>query len=416
MFIRSYKLYVTALLLIIYVFNQIDRMVFSILMEPIKRDLSLSDSQLGFLAGPALAVFYATLGIPIARWADRGHRVNIMSGAIGLWSAVVILSAVAAKFTHLALARIGVGIGEAGFTAIAQSVIADYHTSCERTRALSVFMLGVPLGGFFSSLMGGWVQQAFGWRTVFIAAGLPGLVLALLVKWTVKEPLRQPDRASEAENPAAPSLLTVIATVWRRPALRHLALAMGLMNLVAGGVVGWNATFFIRLHQMSTAEVGTWFAFNSAIGGGLGVWLSGSMGRLSKHERVQAKTLATSAALAWLALMGVLLWPTGTGAMLFSLVANFLLVFFYAPSFSLIQSLCPPSMRATVLSMVIFLQILFAAVIGLQLTGFISDSLAPSYSIQGLRWAMMILAPAALWAALHFWLASRSVQRDLSNV
>src|SRR5688572_11334509 len=142
-----YKRYVTVLLLIVYIFHRTDSTIFGFLMEPIKRELGLSDTELGFLAGPALVLFYATLGVPMARWADRSHRVNIMALAITLWSGIVTLSSMVTTFWQFALARVGVGIGEAGFSAIAQSVVSDYHSAKERTRAISTFMLAIPLAG-----------------------------------------------------------------------------------------------------------------------------------------------------------------------------------------------------------------------------------------------------------------------------
>jgi MFS family permease len=411
---QAYRRYVTGLFLTIYLFAQIDRQAFSILMEPIKRELSLSDSQLGFLAGPALVLFYATLGIPVARWADRSHRVNIMTGAIALWSAIVAVSTVVHSFCQFAIARIGVGVGEAGFSAVAQSVIADYHPAAQRARALSIFMLGIPLGGALSAFVGGWITETWGWRAVFIAAGVPGLLLALLLKGTVSEParLQRPDVAR-----SNPLLRTVFGTVWRRPALRHLAAAAALSNLVAGGVMGWNPSFFARLHDMSTGELGTWLAFNGGVGGGLGIWLSGrlSASRYLKDERQQARLLAGAASLAWLVLLGMLLLPTKAPALGFSFLANVFLSFFYAPCFALVQTLTASSMRATVIAIVIFLQILCAGVVGLQLTGMLSDALAGSLGDQALRWAMIAMTPTALWAAAHFWLAARTIREDVQE-
>jgi MFS family permease len=265
MYSRTYQHYVTGLLLLVYICNLTDRAVFSLLMEPIKGEFALSDSELGFLAGPALSLCYAVFGIPIARWADRSNRINIMAAAIVVWSSIVMLTALTAKFWHLALARIGVGIGEAGFSAIAQSVIADYHSVADRTRALSTFMLGIPIAGVVSSLMAGWVNESHGWRAVFIVAGVPGLVLALLMKTTVKEP----PRGTHGPTPAQveqPPLSAVFATLWRRRALRHLAIGMTLLNMLAGGVLGWTAPFFIRTHGMSTGELGTWLAVIAGAG------------------------------------------------------------------------------------------------------------------------------------------------------
>jgi MFS transporter, Spinster family, sphingosine-1-phosphate transporter len=415
---QSYKRYITVLLLVVYIFNQIDRAIFGILMEPIKREFMLTDTQLGFLAGPALALFYALLGIPIARWADRSHRINIMAAAIALWSIIVTFSAAVQTFWQFALARLGVGIGEAGFSAVAQSVIGDYHHATERTRALSVFMLALPLGAASSYLLGGWVNELYGWRAVFIVCGIPGLILAVLMKITVREPRRNGPALNPAQCLAQPPpLRSVFALLWQRRALRHLAIAMTLLTLITGGVLGWKAAFFIRLHGMSTAQVGSWMALIVGAGGGFGTWLSGHLTRALKieDERKQTGMLAASAVLAWPILLAALTWPDRSGALCLLLVAIVVLHLFFAPSFSLVQGLCSANVKATMVSIVIFFQILFAGVIGLQLTGLLSDSLTATFGVEALRWAMVLMTPAALWAGVHFWLASRSIRNDLTD-
>ena len=178
MYSKPYKLYVTTLLLLVYVFNQLDRRVFDILMEPIRREFSLTDAQLAFLEGPALVLLYSLLGVPVARWADRGRRVRIMTVAIALWSAIATLTATVHQFWALALVRVGVGVGEAGFSAVAVSVIGDYESDAERARAISKFMLAFPIAGLISNLLGGWINQLYGWRPVFLMTGLPGILLA----------------------------------------------------------------------------------------------------------------------------------------------------------------------------------------------------------------------------------------------
>jgi predicted MFS family arabinose efflux permease len=413
---KPYKRYVVALLLVIYIFNRIDGAIFGILMESIKRELALSDTQLGFLAGPALTLFYATLGIPIARWADRSRRITIMSLAIALWSTIVTVSSAVQTFWQSALARVGVGVGEAGFSAVAQSVITDYHSAAERTRALAVFMLALPLGQAMSYLMGGWVDDHWGWRMAFIVAGVPGLFLALLMKFTVQEPSRGAASNAVAADTSRPPLRAVFATLWRRRALRHLAIAMTLFNLVWGMLV-WKAAFFIRLHGMSTGELGTAMALVLGVGGGLGIWSSGHLLGLikAKNERTQVRVIALTALLACPLLIAALSWSTPTGALLLLLLALVMMNFFFAPSFSLVQGLCPASMRATMVAILILFQQLFLGVIGLQLTGILSDAFSNALGSQGLRWAMIALTPASLWAAVHFWLAGRFIRQDLSD-
>lgn len=413
----SYKRYATILLLLIYIFNRADATIFVLLMEPIKQEFDLSDAGMGFLAGPAMVLVYALLGVPVARWADRSHRVNIMSGAIVFWSVIVMLTATAGKFWHLVLARIGVGVGEAGFTAVAQSVIADYHTPAERTRAMSIFMLGLPLGVFVTYLIGGWVNEIWGWRTAFLLAGAPGLVLAVMLKWTVAEPPRGFLSPATVQQPTPP-LRSVLATLWRRRALRHLTAALTLFYFMSGALGTWTVPFFIRTHGMSTGELGTWLAFTGGLGGIVGVWLSGRVFTWFNIEdpRAQLRLVALLAAVAWFSQMGILLWPTKTGALLLVAAHNVLTQFFFAPSYALMQSLCAPRMRATMISISVLAQSLAGSIIGTQLMGLMSDALAPRFADQALRLGMLALTPMFLWIACHFWLAGRSVRQDLAAV
>jgi MFS family permease len=413
MYSRTYKRYVTGVLLVVYIFNQTDRAIFGFLMEPIKRELNLSDTQLGFLAGPALVLLYAVLGIPIARYADRSQRVNIMSIATALWSGIVMLSAAVGNFWQLALTRVGVGIGEAGFAAIAQSVLAACHSAAERTRALSIFMLALPLGAASSSLMGGWINQAYGWRMAFVAAGLPGVVLALLLKTTVREPV-QVSRSSE-EASVVPPLLGIARGLWNRAALRHLVIAMTLFNLVTAAVQGWLAAFFIRSHGMQTGELGTWMAVATAGGASLGAWCATLLfGRpWTTDTRAQARILAAGTAFLCVLLIVALLSPVKRVALVTVFPAYVMKGFLLGPMWSLLQGLVEANTRATVSAMVIFAQTLLAGVVGLQLVGVLSDALVPRLRTgEALRWALVTVSLAALWAAAHFWLSARTVHED----
>lgn len=330
MYSQAYKRYVTILLLIVYVFNQTDRAIFGFLMEPIKRELRLSDTELGFLAGPAMVLLYTVLGIPVARWADRSSRVNIISAAVALWSSVVMLSAAVGNFWHFALARVGVGVGEAGFSAVAQSLISDYHAPHERTRALSIFMLGITLGVVVSSLMGGWVNQLWGWRAAFIAAGLPGIILAALVKWTIQEPPRA--RASQTAAATAkdgPSLPSILSLIWRKRTLRHLAIAMGIANTVSAGVLAWIAVFFVRNHAMQTGELGTWMAVVVGGGGSAGIWLGGYLTSRygDQDKRVMVRLMAAATALI-VPTSVIVLWCPSTALALVALLPFKIALFF----------------------------------------------------------------------------------------
>jgi MFS family permease len=415
MYSQPYKLYITIVLLIAYVLNQADRAVFGFLMEPIKREFGLTDTQLGFLAGPAFVLLYTVLGIPVARWADSSHRVNIMSAAIAIWSVVAMFTAAAANFGQLAFARIGVGIGEAGFSAIAISVIGDYHSTNERTRAVSRLMLAIPIAAVLSNLMAGWISQEFGWRAVFIAAGLPGILLALIVKLTVAEPERRLALLSSPTTQRS-SLRVVVTTMWQRRTLRHLVIAQALANVVLVAA-GWCSVFFIRYHHMSLAELGTWFAFIAAVGGFGGIWLSGQLTSRygARDERFKVRFMTVASAFSSPLLVLVLWCPVKEFALVAFLFAQIPLCFFLGPSYALSQELTEANMRTTMASLLILAQVMLGGVIGMQLVGVLSDAFTPVAGNQalGLRWSIALMSLAGFWAAAHFWQAERSITRDL---
>lgn len=407
-FTRPYKLYVTVVLTLVYVMNQVDRAVFGFVMEPIKREFGLSDAQLGFLAGPALVFVYAVLGVPVARLADRTHRVNLMSAAIALWSAIAACGALVGNFWQLALARMGVGVGEAGFAAVAQSVLGSYHSASERTRALSIFMLAIPFGGVVSSLLAGWVNEAWGWRAVFLAAGLPGLALALLLKLTVQEPARQAAERSEGERP---SLLEAAKVLWRRPALRHLCLAMTLLNVVTGSAATWLPTFFLREHGMGTAVLGMWFALVTACGAIAGASLSWWYAGRARGLTLQFRVLAVGALLLFPILTGVLLSPAAWLALGLVAPVYILKSFLLGPLWSLLQEFSAAWMRATLAALVMLAQTVVAGILAAPLVGVLSDAFQQPTTGRGLQAALGLVFLCALWAAWHLWLAARPERR-----
>jgi MFS family permease len=413
----QYKQYVTGLLTLAYVLNLIDRMVFGILNEPIRIEFGLSDTQMGFVLGPALVIFYAGLGVPIARWADRSHRIKIMAGAIALWSGIVMASAIVQDFPQLILTRICVGIGEAGFSAIAMALIADYHSEYERTRALSQFTLAVPISLVASSLIAGWVNEELGWRAVFVAAGFPGLVIAPLLLWTVQEPAA--NRAARA--PAAASMLgfgPVFLALWRQRTLRHLLIAQGFAY-GAFAIMNWAPAFFVRNHGMSTGELGTWFAVIGALGGGTAIWLSGRLTTKygSHNPCVKTRMIALSTGVS-VPLIIVALWtPQRELALVLLLIAQVPMLFFVVPTLALVQDLTNASMRATMASIFILVQMVAAGIVGIQWVGFLSDALTSTSRANGaaLRWSMTLTVLLAVVAARYFWLAGRSIRLDLDQ-
>jgi MFS family permease len=412
---KLYKSYVTTLLLVVYVFNQLDRLVFLVLMEPVKREFSLTDSQLGFVGGPALLLLYSFLGVPVARWADRGRRITLMAVGIALWSAVVASTAAVHQFWALVLVRVGVGVGEAGFSAIAISVISDYESGTARARALSKFLLAYPIAGLLSYLLGGWVNQLYGWRPVFLIAGLPGILLALLVVTTVREPVRQ--LPSGSGDPDQPPLRVVLSTLWQRRSLRHLAIAQGLSN-VSSNSMEWASVFFIRRHHMGTGELGSWLALSAGIGGCVSVWLSGFLVTRfgAKDARARTSLLALAALLVPPLALLVLWYPSKTPALVAYLVLNLPVLFFIAPTAGLVQDLVGSEMRATMAAIFFLIQMILGGVLANQFVGTFSDEFTSltGDSTLGLCWSMTLGAMVSLWAAVHFWLAGRFLREDLA--
>jgi predicted MFS family arabinose efflux permease len=271
---KGVRTYALSVLLVVYTFNFIDRQILSILMESIKLDLGLSDQALGFLAGFAFASFYAVMGIPIALWADRGNRRNLISLALAIWSVMTAMSGLAQNFTHLALARIGVGIGEAGCSPPAHSMISDYYPQKERATALGIYALGIPFGIMFGMFIGGWINEAFGWRRAFFVVGLPGLILALVVRFTLHEPTRGMSD-NRADDASPPTFMHTLKFLLKRPAFVHSAFGGALAAFVGYAAISWFPSFLIRSHGMATTEIGLWLGLILGIPGGIGIFLGG---------------------------------------------------------------------------------------------------------------------------------------------
>ena len=277
--------YVLVLLTLVYTFNFIDRQLLSILQESIKLELLLSDSQLGLLTGFAFALFYVTAGLPIARLADRSNRRNIVAVSIGLWSFMTAISGLVQNYSQLLAARVGVGIGEAGGSPPSHSIVSDIFPPEKRASALSFYSTGVNLGILFGFLFGGWLNEFFGWRVAFMVVGIPGIILAFIVRATVKEPIRGLIENKVASDEQVP-FKQVITVLWQRKTFRHLALASGLNAFAGYGTANWLASFFIRSHEMTTGELGTWLALSTGLFGAIGILLGGILAdKLGKTDK-----------------------------------------------------------------------------------------------------------------------------------
>jgi MFS transporter, Spinster family, sphingosine-1-phosphate transporter len=430
----GYKNYLLIVLLVIAALNFVDRMALGLLLQDIKLDFDLSDTQLGFLSGIAFALFYSAMGIPIARWADRGDRVAIIAITTALWSAAVALCGVAGNFAQLLLIRVGVAVGEAGCIPPAHSLIAHYFARAERPRAVAIYMLGWPLALAMGYFLAGWVNERYGWRVTFMVLGLPGLGLAALAWLTLREPRRGKRAAypssrfatvsiSSHSNAVAlasehPSLKEVCLTLWSNRTFRHLLLCFAVAYFFGYGIGQWQPAFFIRSYGIQTAELGAWFAVIWGGGGLLGTYLGGELAsrRAANNERLQLKAMAAVYCGFGVVSACIYLSPNQYVAFALMGLAAVGITTVGGPLFATIQTLVPDRMRA----MSIALVYLFANLIGMGLgplaTGMLSDAIRPWAGDDSLRYALLVLSPGYLWCGWHLWRGSKTVSSDLEAV
>ena len=409
--------YVLTVLVVVYTFNFIDRQILSILLESIKLELGLSDQALGFLAGFAFAAFYAVLGIPIALWADRGNRRNLITVALALWSVMTALSGIAQNFVHLLLARIGVGIGEAGCSPPAHSLISDYYPPEERATALGVYSLGIPFGVMFGLFVGGWINEAFGWRYAFFVVGIPGLLLALVFRFTVDEPRRGQSENRVAEE-RGPGILETFKFLAKRPSFLHISFAGALAAFVGYGVISWFPTFLIRSHHMGTAEIGLWFGLIMGIPGGAGIFLGGyvadRLGAKDPRWYLWASTVAALLAIPFVIATYLLANPYWALAV-FSMPIM-LSNFWQATTFAQTQSMVQLRMRGVASAILLFIINIIGLGAGPWAIGVLSDAFAPRFGPDSLRWSLLIFSSLGIWAAYHFYAGGKYLEADLGRV
>ena len=423
-----YKKYMLGLLLVILAFNYVDRQILALVLEDIKLELALTDSELGFLSGIAFALFYSLMGIPIARWADRGDRKTIISVTAALWAVMVALCGLATSFFQLMLARIGVAVGEAGAIPPAHSLIADYFTREERPRAVAIYMLGGSLSVVIGYFIGGWLNEFYGWRATFIILGLPGLVLSILAWFTLREPrqniilekygISKDDSLLQAEldvQPRHESLKDVAKILLKNATFRQLLFGFAIMHFFSYGIFHWVPTFFIRSHGMTTGELGTWLAIVWGIGGAIGVYLGGELASryAANNERLQLQMMTVI--FAFYMFLNVLLYlsPNKYVALGLTGISTLIVTTSSGPMFAIIQTLVHERMRATAIALLYLVANLIGMGFGPLLTGVLSDILEPYFGNESLRYALVLLCPGWLWMAVHFWFASKTVMADL---
>lgn len=414
-----YKSYLLSVLAVVLASNCMDRVALGLLLQDVKVDLALSDTQLGLLTGIAFALFYSVMGIPIARWADRGNRVTLIAVTTALWSAAVALCGMASSFLQLLLIRVGVAVGEAGCNPPAHSLIADYFSRIERPRAVAIYMLGAPLATVLGYFGAGWLNELHGWRVTFIVMGIPGLALSALVMLTLREPRRQ--QGTSAVMPKAhehPSLTETCSALWQKRSFRHLLVFYSMSAFFSVGTGQWKPSFFIRSYGLQTGELGTWLALIYGLGGILGTWLGGVAASryAAGNERLQLNAIGVAYCV--LAVISLCTYLAPAAYLAFALLAATMIATgtVVGPLFATIHAVVPQRMRA----MSIAILFLFANLIGMGLgplvVGVLSDALHSWAGADSLRFALLAMSPGYLWCALHLRWAGRTVAHDLDTV
>jgi len=469
---KGYRAYVLGALLMVYVFNFIDRTIINILTEPIKASFGVEDWQMGLLGGPAFAILNTMMGIPIARFAERFHRVWIIAVAVAVWSLFTALCGLAASFFVLFLFRVGVSIGEAGCTPPAQSLIADYFRPDSRATAVSIYALGVPLGGMLASEFGGfiagnldgpsfalflgsigmgWAQNAIdwtnveGWRIAFVLVGVPGILVAILVKMTITEPPRGYTDPSALQNQPKIGFSEALSILSKKPAYLHVVAGATVASFVGYGVGQFTTSFLIRTHGLTIQDAALLFGIILGVMAAIGVFTSGWLSDRMAQRHPNA--------LSWLPALGmgasVPLYAVGFlvdslwVAMPFLMIAAMIHYYYLGPMYAVAGGVVDSRMRATSVAVTLFMVNLIGYGLGPLVIGILSTVLktmflsgaglgldlnacrevanlsaaaveaCASADARGLRWSIVVFASLYGWAAIHFLLAGRTLQDDL---
>lgn len=404
-------------LAVVYMFNFVDRQILSILLPAIRDEFQVGDTILGLLAGTAFALFYVTMGIPIAQVADRVNRRNLIAVAVAVWSGMTALSGLASNVWYLALARIGVGIGEAGCSPPAHSMIADLYPPERRSSAMGFYTLGISAGIMLAYLAGGWVAQNIGWREAFFIVGVPGLLLALVVRFTLSEPQRG---ASEqrADSGRQPTLMAVARFLLARRSFLFMAVAAGLTAFVGYALINFMPSFMVRSFGIEVAMLGFWLGLIYGIAGGFGFFIGGyiadRIGRSGHHRALSFIALAVIATSVFN--VAVFMAATVTWCLVLLVVPAITSNFYLAPVLSQTQSLVSLRMRAVASSVVLLVINVIGLALGPPVTGFISDVLEPGYGDESMRYSLLlvssVLLPLAAWC---YHRAGKSIVHDLQR-
>jgi len=415
----AYRHFVLLILMLVYMFNFVDRQLLVILQESIKADMGFSDTQLGMMSGFAFACLYVVCGIPIARLADRSNRRNVIAVSLAVWSLMTALCGMAQSFVQMLLARMGVAVGEAGGTPPALSMISDMYPEKKRATAMSVYTSGIYIGVFVGFVLGGWLGQTYGWRTAFIAVGLPGVLMAMLLCLLVKEPARYRfGKPPVAKNDKHESLWVTIRELWNTATFRYVALAGGMASFASYGMGNWMPSYLLRAFDTSVAEVGTWLGVAAGLGGIIGTIGGGVLvDKLKLRDRRWYVWLAATGMLCSSVFTFIILTTDNLNMALgLNLVGMALFALWVPAALALTHGLVSSATRAQATAVLYFVLNIIGMGMGPATVGFLSDMLAMPEGGESLRYAMLFAAILGASFAVYFFLkASRTLIQDMDN-
>lgn len=389
---KAYRNYVLFMLLLVYLFSLIDRQILAVLIEPIRTDLNLSDTEIGLLSGLAFGLLYATMAVPLSRLGDRWSRRSLIGICLAAWSVSTGLCGAANSFLHLFAARVAVGTGEAGAGPSSQSLIADYFPPERRATAMGIYSMGIFVGAGLGLALGGWLASLYGWRGAFVAVAIPGLLLSLLFRLTVREPVRGQFDAPAATDAVQPSFTQSFAIFWRIKPLVFAGFGLGFSVFAVQSLLNWLPSFMARYHGMNPMEAGGKIGPIVAIMGTIGVVSGGLVSdRLSRRDRRNSPRMMALATVLMVPAAIIALLSESQTMLLGALAVTFFLTAVVSgPTFGLIQNLAPISLRAFSAAMVGLIAVLLGNALGPFLTGLMSDVLASQGVEQSLRWSMVV--------------------------
>ena len=405
------RYYVLALLTAVYALNFLDRTIFNVLIEPIKKEFTLSDTTMGLLAGFGFVLFYSLLGIPIARVADRLSRRNIVALAFAFWSAMTFLCGMASSVASLAIARIGVGIGEYAGTPASQSMIADLFDKNERPRALGIYAIGTYLGVFLGYFIGGYVNQHYGWRMAFFSAGLPGIALAAILWLTIAEPKRGANAEVFTPEPIGPTLGFLAS----QKSFIIVLIGFCLTTYTNYATAAWIPPFMARVHHLSSAEIGTYAGTFKGLFGMAGTLVGGLMvAQISRRDdRWKLWAPAITSGLAGPVFALCMLTPDFATMVAALAATSFLVGFHLGPIFAIAQTVARPSMRALASAIILLTATCFGQGVGPLAVGMINDALKNDYGAEAVRYSLLSAALTTMLGALLFVWAAASIRADI---